>query len=214
VAIFGGNLGPATGLSSQVTEGIVPNALAGARVWFDGIAAPILYASAGQINAVAPYAIASEANTSVRVEYLGAFSSPVSVPVLKAQPGIFTLNGSGAGPAAVLNKDYSVNTAANPAKRGDYIMIYATGEGAVSPAPVDGPVALAASSWQPELPVTVQIDGQPATVSYNGDAPGFVTGAVQINAVVPANVTPGSAVTLVVVVGTAASPITATIAVQ
>ncbi|MGA9106820.1 MAG: glycosyl hydrolase, partial [Bryobacteraceae bacterium] len=181
IAIYGTNLGPATGVSYQVSAGVVPNLLAGVRVWFDGIAAPVLYAAAGQVNVVAPYAIANEANTSVRVEYLGAFSPALSVPVLPAQPGVFTLNGQGTGPAAVLNallnQPYSVNSAANPVPRGDYIMIYATGEGAMSPAGVDGLVALAASPGPPPPAVTVQIGGQPATVSYAGNAPGFVEGA-------------------------------------
>lgn len=214
VAIFGQNLGPASGLSNQVSAGVVPNSLAGVRVWFDGIAAPILYASATQLNVVAAYAIAGETNTSVRVEYLGSFSSAVSAPVLPAQPGIFTLNAYGTGPAAVLNQDYSVNSATNPAKRGDSIMIFATGEGVTSPAVVDGLVALAASPGPPPLPVTVQIGGQSETASYAGNAPGLVAGALQVNAVVPTTVTPGSAVSVVVTVGTAASPATATIAVQ
>ena len=218
IAIYGTNLGPATGVSYQVSAGVVPNLLAGVRVWFDGIAAPVLYAAAGQVNVVAPYAIANEANTSVRVEYLGAFSPALSVPVLPAQPGVFTLNGQGTGPAAVLNallnQPYSVNSAANPVPRGDYIMIYATGEGAMSPAGVDGLVALAASPGPPPPAVTVQIGGQPATVSYAGNAPGFVEGAFQVNAIVPTTVTPGSAVPIVVAVGTASSLATATIAVQ
>jgi len=216
VVIFGNNLGPATGLGNQVSAGVLPNSLAGVRVWFDGVAAPILYASAGQLNVVAPYAIASNTSgsTSVRVEYLGAFSPAISIPVLKAQPGIFTLNSQGTGPAAVLNKDYSVNSATNPVARGDYVMIYATGEGVTSPAGADGLIAAGASSWQLQSPFTVQIGGLPATVKYNGDAPGFVAGAVQIDAVVPATVTPGNAVAVVVSVGTTASPVTATIAVQ
>ncbi|MGB9457387.1 MAG: hypothetical protein WCB12_15170 [Bryobacteraceae bacterium] len=218
IAIFGNNLGPATGVNYQVSGGVVPNSLAGVRVWFDGIAAPIVYAGAGQVNVVAPYAIANEASTSVRVEYLGAFSPAVSVPVLPAQPGIFTLNGQGTGPAAVLNavvnQPDSVNSATNPAARGNYVMIFATGEGAMSPAGTDGLVALVASPLPPPPSVTVQIGGQAATVSYAGNAPGFVEGALQVNAIVPTTVAPGNAVPVVIMVGTAASSATATIAVQ
>ena len=214
VAIFGNNLGPAAGVSSQVSAGIVPNLLAGVRVWFDGIASPILYASAGQVNVVAPYAIGAETSTSVRVEYLGAFSPAVSVLVLPAQPGIFTLNGQGTGPAAVLNQDGTVNSTGNPAARGDSIMIFATGQGATSPAGVDGLLAVAASPGQSPLPVTVQIGGQTEAASYAGNAPYLVAGALQVNAVVPTTVAPGSAVPVVITVGGTASPATATIAVQ
>ncbi|MGA3205472.1 MAG: hypothetical protein ABSF12_23490, partial [Bryobacteraceae bacterium] len=214
VAIFGQNLGPVAGLSNQVSAGVVPNSLSGARVWFDGIAAPVLYAGAGQLNVLAPYEIAGQTSTSVRVEYLGVFSPAVSVPVLAAQPGIFTLNALGAGQAAVLNQDYSVNSTASPAVRGSTILIFATGQGSVSPAGVDGLVALAPSTGQQPLAVTVQIGGQTATVSYAGNAPGLVEGALQVNAIVPATVTPGNAVAVVVAVGGASSPATATIAVQ
>jgi uncharacterized protein (TIGR03437 family) len=214
VAIFGQNLGPATGLSNQVSAGVVPNSLAGARVWFDGIAAPVLYAGAGQLNVLAPYEIAGQTSTGVRVEYLGVFSPAVSVPVLAAQPGIFTLNALGTGPAAILNQDYSVNSPANPAVRGNTIIIFATGQGAVSPAGVDGLVALAPSTGQQPQAVTVQIGGQTATVSYAGNAPGLVEGALQVNAIVPVTVTPGNAVAVVVAVGGASSPASATIVVQ
>jgi len=212
VAIFGQNLGPAAGVSSQPSAGVVPNSLAGVRVWFDFVAAPILYAGAGQIDAVVPYAVGGQNTTSVRIEYLGAFSTAVNVAVLPAQPGIFTLNS--AGQAAVLNQDSSVNSVANPAAGGDAIMIYSTGEGATLSAGADGLLATAASPGQPPAAVTVQIGGQPATVSYAGNAPGLVAGAVQINAIVPKTVTPGSAVALAVSVGGASSPIGATIAVH
>ena len=214
LAIFGTNLGPTTGVSSQVTAGVVPNALAGARVWFDDIAAPILYASATQLDVAAPYSIANETSTSVRVEYLGVFSPAVSMPVVTAQPGVFTLNGSGSGPAAVLNQDYSLNSAAKPATRGSTIAIFATGQGTPSSAGTDGLVAVAASTGLPPQPVTVQIGGQNAPVSYAGNAPGFVEGAMQVNATVPATVTPGSAVSVVISVGGTSSPATVTIAVQ
>jgi trimeric autotransporter adhesin len=107
-----------------------------------------------------------------------------------------------------------VNSVAHPAKGGDSIMIFATGQGAASPAGVDGLVALAASPGQPPSPVTVQIGGQTVTASYAGNAPGLVAGALQVNAVVPSTVTPGSAVPVVVTVGTTSSPVTATIAVN
>jgi len=92
-------------------------------------------------------------------------------------------------------------------------MIFATGQGATSPEGVDGLVALAPSTGDPQL-VTVQIGGQTAAVSYAGAAPGLVEGALQVNAVVPPTVTPGNGVSVVIAVGGTATPATATIAVQ
>jgi adhesin/invasin len=44
-----------------------------------------------------------------------------------------------------------------------------------------------------QLPVSVTIGGIPASVQYQGLAPGYV-GLYQVNAVIPTGVTPGSAV--------------------
>ena len=51
----GTNLGPATGVSGKVTNGVVDTTLSDVRVLFDGVPAPILYARQDQINTVAPY---------------------------------------------------------------------------------------------------------------------------------------------------------------
>jgi uncharacterized protein (TIGR03437 family) len=42
--------------------------------------------------------------------------------------------------AAVVNQDNTVNSATNPAKVGDYIAIYATGQGLVPSPPLDGDI--------------------------------------------------------------------------
>jgi uncharacterized protein (TIGR03437 family) len=57
-------------------------------------------------------------------------------------PAIFVGASAGVGAklAAVINQDGTVNTATNPAKRGSYIAIYATGQGAVSSPPADGDI--------------------------------------------------------------------------
>ena len=67
------------------------------RVLFDGVVAPVLYVSAGQANAVAPYAVAGRGSTQVMVESYGQTSMPVTLPVVVANPGLFTANASGRG---------------------------------------------------------------------------------------------------------------------
>ena len=50
VAIFGVNLGPATPAGLQLdASGSVATTLAGTQVLFDGVASPLIFASAGQI---------------------------------------------------------------------------------------------------------------------------------------------------------------------
>lgn len=62
--------------------------------------------------------------------------------------------------------------------------------------------------------MTVTIGGSNATVIYAGPAPGAIAGLVQINAIVPQNTSPGSAVPIQLTVGSAQSPGGVTIVVQ
>jgi uncharacterized protein (TIGR03437 family) len=112
-----------------------------------------------------------------------------------------------------VNQDGTVNSAANPAARGSVISIYATGEGQTSPAGITGSVT-GSNVKTPLLPVTVTIGGIGATVQYAGSAPGSVAGLLQVNAVVPAGASPGSAIPVVVNVGGISSQGGVTIAVN
>ena len=78
VALFGTNMGPRPGVGLQLSsdQQSITNALSGVQVLFDGNPAPLTYASAGQINAIAPVAIAGKASTQVQVSYRGALSDP------------------------------------------------------------------------------------------------------------------------------------------
>ncbi|MGA2135158.1 MAG: hypothetical protein ABSH50_22970 [Bryobacteraceae bacterium] len=215
VSLFGTAIGPPSPASLTLTNPrLVANALAGVHVLFDGVPAPVLYASADQINAVVPYAVAGESSTQVQVEYLGVRSAPVMLPVTAAAPGIFTLSTSGAGQGAILNaSDFSVNSAALPVARGGFVAIFATGGGATNPSGVDGLVP-AGPSYQPSGAVSVTIGGIPCQVGYAGAAPGLVSGVLQINAQVPQDVTPGPDIPLQVSIGTAASQAGVTVAVR
>jgi uncharacterized protein (TIGR03437 family) len=62
--------------------------------------------------------------------------------------------------------------------------------------------------------VTATVGGIPATVQFAGAAPGLVTGVFQINVLIPANVTPGNAVPVMISIGGITTPLGTTIAVQ
>ncbi|MGA3042206.1 MAG: glycosyl hydrolase [Bryobacteraceae bacterium] len=215
VSLFGTGIGPPTPSSLELTNPVlIANALAGVHVLFDGVPAPVLYASAGQVNVVVPYAVAGESNTVVQVEYLGALSPPVSLPVAATAPAIFTLNASGTGPGAILNAaDSSVNTAENPVAPGDWVSIFVTGAGATTPAGVDG-LLPAGPSYKPNAPVSVTIGGLLCGLDYEGAAPGLVSGLVQINAQLPTTVTSGPNVPVQVTIGTLSSQSGITVAVR
>ena len=90
VTIFGQTLGPSQPVSATIIEGRPVDAtLAETRVLFDGVAAPLLYVSSGQVSAIVPNGVASRASVEIQVEYRGVLSNAVILPVLKMHPGIF-----------------------------------------------------------------------------------------------------------------------------
>ena len=217
VSLFGAGLGPETPVSFRLDASFtVAKELAGVRVLFDGVPAPLLAVSAGQVNAIVPYGVSGRAETRVEVEYQGRRTAAVRLPVAASAPAIFTQNAGGTGPGAILNQDSSVNSAANPAERGSVIQIFATGGGQTRPPGVDGRVTLPAFGPIPlqELAVSVTIGGLPAAVQYAGAAPELVAGVMQVNAVVPERAPSGSAVPVVLTVGGVSSPATVTVAIR
>ncbi len=198
VTIYGAGLGPAALTTLQVESGGVTKVLAGTRVLFGGVSAPMIYVSAVQVSAVVPHAASGPVD--VQVEYNGALSNALSLQVAPAAPGIFTLEASGSGQAAALNQDYSLNGPSNPAARGSVIMIFATGGGITEPASADGAITGTDLPWTALL-AGVSIGGVECKVHYAGGAPGLVAGALQVNAEIPAEVAPGDELTVVVRVG-------------
>jgi uncharacterized protein (TIGR03437 family) len=212
VVLTGTGMGPAALVTLQLNNGAVANVLAGTQVAFDGVAAPIVYARQDQVSAVVPYGITNK-TTQVAVVFNGVPSSPVTMPVQPAHPAIFTLDTSGNGPGAILNQDGSVNAQVNPAPRGSVVWIFATGGGTTNPALPDGAIT---GTPLPRLTqdVSVSIGGLDARVTYAGGAPGALAGLTQINAEVPAGVTPGPSVPVVLRIGGFTSSGNATVAVK
>ena len=214
VTIFGSGLGPAGGAGARLrSAGQIDTTLSGVTVLFDNVAAPMLFAQAGQANVVVPYAVGGRGQTIVRVLSSGTPSNQVTLPVVESAPGLFTADGSGMRQGAILNQDSTANSPANPAAAGSVVVLYGTGEGLTDPAGVDGRLA-AEVLPRPRLPVSVRIGGREAAVVYAGAAPGLVAGVLQINVRVPPEVTPGSAVPVVVQVGANSSPSTVTLALR
>jgi uncharacterized protein (TIGR03437 family) len=210
VTIFGRAVGPPQGAPLHLTE--EPQLLASTRVFFNGIAAPLLYVSETQINTIVPYALAEGSSVEVQVEYNAALSNVVTVPLLPARPGVFTLDGSGFGQGAILNEDGSINSPANPAQRGSVITIYATGEGLTEPVAAVG-LVFSDVPLRPRLPVSVWFDLGPgrgyfsleAQVLYAGGSPGSVNGLLQVNARVAQDAETGDEVPFILSVGSHAT---------
>jgi uncharacterized protein (TIGR03437 family) len=196
ILIFGSNMGPGTLTVLQVgSNGTLATTVAGTQVTFDGTAAPIIFTSGNLVSVMVPYEIANKVSTSMVVMYNGVASDPVNLRVVTSAPGIYTVNQSGSGQGAILNQNGTVNSANNPETSGNVIQIFATGEGVTTPAGATG--ALVPNRLplpRPSLPVAVTIGGRDvpdSDILYVGEAPGLVSGVIQINARIPAGVGPG-----------------------
>jgi uncharacterized protein (TIGR03437 family) len=122
---------------------------------------------------------------SIRVVNNGTSSNTVTLYTNASAPGVFTLAASGTGPAAVLHADFSVVNQNNPAKKGETVLVFLTGLGAVDPAVADGAAGPSNPPSKVKGDVTVFIDDQSAPVSFAGLAPGFA-GLYQLNVQIPA----------------------------
>jgi uncharacterized protein (TIGR03437 family) len=199
VSLFGPGIGPAQPAGMELADGLVATSLAGVRVQFAGISAPLLYVSENQINAVVPFGIAGLSQAAVQVFNQGTALPPVTLPVAASAPGIFTLDWSGAGQAVAINQDGSINSSANPAAAGSPVSVFVTGAGVMQPAVQDG--SLGAGASQPALPLSVTLGGLVTT--YVGDVPGAVEGLVGVSFVLPSGLTQDVAFQLLISFGPA-----------
>lgn len=177
------------------------------------INAPILMASLNQVNAIVPKELAGAIGQQITVTVTNngvVTATPFSLQVVKENPGMFTYGGLGQGQGAIINYDAtgtvtSVNSTKNSETRGNTIAIYATGLGdLVAPASGaigTGDIVTLATDSVLDQSVRVDIGGQPCVVNYAGTSQMTVAGLVQINAVVPPNAKTGTAVPIVLSIG-------------
>jgi uncharacterized protein (TIGR03437 family) len=189
-SIFGVNLGPEQGvLGGLDASGRVVTSAGGVSVTFNGLPAPIFYASSGQINVQVPFELGGAGNALVLVRREQSASVPISVAMASVRPGLFTLPLSSS--LAALNQDGSVNSASNAAPRGSVVTLFGTGQGHTNPLLASGQPAPSQPLSRVTAPVTVLIGGQSAEVMFAGMAPGFA-GLLQVNVVIPPGASTGS----------------------
>jgi uncharacterized protein (TIGR03437 family) len=213
VTIAGGGLGPASpaAFSLDPATGGIASTLDGTQIFFGAIAAPVLWTSAAQVQAMAPFEIAGQSQVAVTASFQSAQSAPMTVSVAAAAPGIFTIDGSGSGPAAALNQDGSANSAANPAAAGSVITIFFTGGGQTNPPGATGAVSAAPAPLLGSM--TAAVGGKTAAILYSGAAPGLVSGVQQMNLQLASD-TPSGAQPITISAASIASPAGPTIAVR
>ena len=207
VSLYGSNLAP-SGTSAVAATLPLPTELDGVSVTIGGRTVPLLAVAnpngTAQINFQMPFGLAGHGSLPLVVNNGGILSNPVQIQVLPAQPGVFLVSGQG----ALFHSDFSYITPNSPASRGEQIIVYCTGLGAVNPqieAGFPAPTSPLAISASP----TVTIGGVSAQVSFSGLAPGFA-GLYQINVVVPQSVS-GTAQLVVAAGAVSSSPVSLTV---
>ncbi len=199
VAIYGSNLASATVPGDTIPLSAI---IGGTSVTFNGIPAPLLFVSTGQVNAQMPWEVLSQGANSATVNVVVTnqnVSSPqIPVQVTALAPGIFSIP-TGAGYAVAINNDGSLaapvgaipGIATHPAKAGDALILYANGLGPVDVPVTDGAASLDALRHTVTTPILL-VGGQSANVFFSGLTPQF-PGVNQLNFFVP-QVTAGDSV--------------------
>jgi uncharacterized protein (TIGR03437 family) len=183
ISIFGSDLAD-TSLAETTTS--LPVSLGQVAVSFDGggksLPGHLHFISPGQVNVQVPWEFQGQTSVAMKVtlyDYL--WGNTYNVPLTTYSPGIF----------AVTNAAGAAITSANPAKRGDVIVIYANGLGPVDTPQVSGEPASTTKLVGTQAGPVVTIGGTGSTVQFSGLAPGFV-GLYQVNVLVPAGAPTGA----------------------
>ena len=126
----------------------------------------------------------------------------MQLPVVAAVPGVFTMDATGTGQAAVINQDGTVNGPSNPAPRGSTVAVYMTGTGTLTPPIADGSVGPSSPPFPaPVQTITAQIGPLPALVVFAGQAPTLIAGATQVNVQVPLDAPTGTTTPITIAAG-------------
>lgn len=196
ITLYGTGLSPVT-MTMQGGQ-VFPTSLGGVSVSIDNISCPLYYVSPTQISAIAPYQLASNQTglANIQVTNNGVASNVVQMYLTDSAPGVFSQNQNGIGYAAALHAaTNALITSSNPAQPGEYISLYLTGLGTVTPSVSNG--ALGPSSQLSFADVyssgnlavffndyIIGSVGNPGNIQYAGLAPGLA-GLYQLNVQVP-----------------------------
>ncbi len=185
-AIFG-NFTNATNGAAQSFP--LPTTLGNVEVLVGGRAAPLLFVSPQQINFQVSSRLELTAQALVEIKVAGVTVARSQLTALSGAPGLFV--------ATDLN--YRPIGAATPIKRGEPLIIFATGHGELNAALEEGQPA-SGILYTTKTNPRVTIGGVEAEVLFSGLTPGLA-GVWQINVRVPSNAPLGADVPLVVTQG-------------
>ena len=188
ISIFGTNLARSLQVAGPPP---LPTALNGASVEAiigqNTVPLPIFFVSPGQVNAQLPFDAPLDF-IQIRVRTAAGVSDAETISISRSSPRLFTVPSGGTGQAALLHSNFQLVSRESPGTPGEWLIVYLTGLGEVSPAIAagrpggdgagNGPLNKATAT------VTVTVGGRAAEVYFAGLAPGYA-GLYQINFKVP-----------------------------
>ena len=159
---------------------------------------PLLYVSSTLVLGIVPYSATGSGaviggTVTLILTFANSPSSPVTIGLAAATPGLFTVSRSDTGKTVVkaVNSDGTLNGPDNPAVAGSVMALYAGGLGLVTPTFTAGQIAPGDSLFTTTATTFVSIAGAPATVLFSGLAPGTI-GAYQVNIQIPSGIASGA----------------------
>jgi minor extracellular serine protease Vpr len=182
ISLYGSDLSDTT--LAESTQSL-PLSLGQVSVSFDGggksLPGHIHFVSPGQTNVQIPWEFQGQSSVQMKVTNYGLWSDLYTVPLATYSPGIFV----------VTDAAYALISAANPAKRGGSIIIWANGLGPVTTPQSSGDPASSTDYVYTNTAPTVTLGGNPATVPFSGLTPDSV-GLYQVNVSVPSDAPTGT----------------------
>ncbi|HSW49090.1 MAG TPA: hypothetical protein VLH09_02900 [Bryobacteraceae bacterium] len=202
-AFYGDDIGPGSLVSGAYSaEGNLSRSISGTQVLVNGNPVPVIFASKDFTSALMPYGISG--TVRLEVQRPGGKTNGVDLAVAPTMPGLFTYAGGTGQVVAVNGENWTFNGAAAAATRGQWVTIFLTGQGEVTPAVGDGVLITGNPSWpSPVTPLRIQVGGVEVPA---GDIWAGLTyqGVLQVNFKVPDSA-PTGVVTLLVTMGGASS---------
>ena len=204
VSILGSGLGPETPAQGAFhpKTGRLPLVLGGVSVTLDGEPIPLWHAQQAQITAQAPYEIAGRSSARLSVSYGGIESPGAMLAVSPVRPALFLLPGSAS--AVIRNQNGLLNGASRPARPGQLVTLFGTGQGMTSPPIATGESARAGVEYRIE-DVSVRMGGSAAEIVAAGLTPGLA-GVFRIRVRVPEAAAGGDETPVSVTIRGATSP--------
>ncbi len=197
--IYGDNLASQTSVATSIP---LPTNIGGTTVLIGGIAAPLYFVSAGQINAQIPFELDPNRQYQIVVQANNALTTPDMLQMTSAIPGLAAFADGG---LIAQHADGSLVSKTAPAKPGEYIVAYLAGMGDTDNPVVTGAASPSAPLARPASTPALTLDGKSVQILFAGLTPGLV-GLYQMNFQIPAAVAAGDLPLVVTQNGVASNP--------